>query len=69
MNGGRILFLCSFVSGLLAGVLPASTSAALPVGFGCITGNIAGDCAIGEAQLAVEVTDLGGGTGPLHVLE
>ncbi len=46
---------------LLASVLPAASVSALPIGFGCITGNVAGDCAIGEAQLAVEVTDLGSG--------
>jgi hypothetical protein len=34
---------------------------AVTLSFFCITGNIAGDCAIGEAQLSVEVTDLGGG--------
>jgi hypothetical protein len=39
--------------------MPAS-SQALSVSFSCITGNNAGDCAIGEAQLSVEVTDLGG---------
>ena len=46
---------------LLASALHAASGSALPLGFGCITGNIAGDCAIGEAQLSVDVTDLGGG--------
>jgi hypothetical protein len=41
--------------------LVSSASPAAAIGFGCITGNIAGDCAIGEAQLSVDVTDLGGG--------
>lgn len=50
-----------FMSALLASVLPAASGFALPVGFGCITGNLAGDCAIGEAQLSVELSDLGGG--------
>ncbi|MEX2206188.1 MAG: hypothetical protein WEF50_08180 [Myxococcota bacterium] len=31
------------------------------LGFGCISDNLAGDCAIGEAQLTVDVTDPGGG--------
>jgi hypothetical protein len=46
------------LAGLLLPALPAS---ALPLGFACITGNLAGDCTIGEAQLAVDVTDEGGG--------
>ena len=50
-------------------VLPAATLlaavVAMPVqavtlGFGCITGNLQGDCDIGEAQLTVDVTDAGG---------
>ena len=44
---------------LFSPLLLASSSSAL--GFSCITGNLAGDCAIGEAQLSVEVIDLGGG--------
>ena len=39
----------------------ASTSAAIPLGFSCLTNNSAADCATGEAQLSVEVSDLGGG--------
>ena len=46
---------------LLASALPAASGSALPLGFDCITGNVAGDCAIGEAQLSVDVSDLGGG--------
>ena len=46
---------------LLVGALPAASGSAFPLGFGCITGNVAGDCAIGEAQLSVDVTDIGGG--------
>ena len=41
-------------------VLCASYSQAATYGFDCITNNIAGDCAIGEAQLTVDVTDAGG---------
>ena len=44
------------LEGLIAG-----SAAAIPLGFSCITGNLAGDCAIGEAQLAGDVSDLGGG--------
>jgi len=33
----------------------------LTLGFGCITNNSATDCAIAEAQIAMEVTDEGGG--------
>jgi hypothetical protein len=40
------------------GTGPAS---AVSLGFGCITGNLAGDCAIGESQLRVDVTDPGPG--------
>jgi hypothetical protein len=32
---------------------------AVTLGFDCITGNVAGDCVIGEAQLSVDVTDAG----------
>ncbi len=41
-------------------LLLGSTLQAATLSFYCITGNLAGDCAIGEAQLTVEVTDLGG---------
>ncbi len=33
---------------------------AVSYGFGCISNNLAVDCAIGEAQLSVEVIDVGG---------
>jgi hypothetical protein len=36
------------------------------LGFDCLTGNLAGDCAIGESQLSVEISDLGGGTIRFH---
>ncbi len=39
----------------------ATQSQAATYGFNCITGNQAGDCAIGEAQLTVDVTDAGPG--------
>ena len=40
-------------------LLFASSSQALTLGFGCITNNDPTNCAIGEAQLSVEVIDLG----------
>src|SRR5262245_46650027 len=39
----------------------ASSAYAVPFGFSCVTNNSAGDCAIGSAQLSVDVTDAGGG--------
>jgi hypothetical protein len=39
----------------------AAPATAVTLGFDCITNNLAGDCAIGEAQLTVDVTDPGGG--------
>ena len=43
---------------LLAAVV-AMPAQAVSLGFDCITGNLAGDCAIGEAQLSVDITDPG----------
>jgi hypothetical protein len=37
----------------------ASPAGALTLGFGCISNNLAGDCAIGEAQLEVAVAGVG----------
>ena len=48
-------------AGLFFTLFVTSTATAVPLGFSCITGNNAGDCAIGEAQLTVDVTDVGGG--------
>lgn len=48
----------TFLSAILAMVAPAH---AVGIEFACITGNRAGDCAIGEAQLSVELSDLGAG--------
>lgn len=42
-----------------AALFGASPAGAVTLSFGCITGNLAGDCAIGEAQLSVLVQDLG----------
>jgi hypothetical protein len=46
--------------------LAASPAAAATIGFDCLTNNLAGDCAIGEAQLTVEVSDQGGGVVRFH---
>lgn len=51
------------VMALLLGVAPARATI---IGFDCLTNNLAGDCAIGEAQLTVEVTDTGGDTVRFH---
>ena len=49
------------VAVLVAGLLPVSQAGAVTLGMFCLTGNDAGDCAIGEARLTVDVTDAGGG--------
>jgi hypothetical protein len=41
--------------------LASSSASAFTLGFSCITYNSAPDCASGEAQLSVDVTDLGSG--------
>jgi hypothetical protein len=52
---------------LVAGLaLAAAPAHAVSVGFDCLTGNDPGDCAIGESQFSVEVSDLGGGTVQFH---
>lgn len=38
----------------------AAPASAITIGFDCLTGNLTGDCAIGESQLSVEVTDQSG---------
>jgi len=53
----------SVIGGLLIGAsaLWSVSASAVSLGFFCITGNVAGDCTIGEAQLSVDVTDAGPG--------
>lgn len=41
---------------LLAGWLSSAPASAVSFGFYCLTQNLAGDCAVGEAQLVVDVT-------------
>lgn len=49
------------LAGIAAACFAAAPAHAISLGFYCITDNLAGDCAIGEAQLSVDVTDAGGG--------
>ena len=48
------------MAAILAIATFAGSASALPVGFSCITGNDAGNCATGAAQLSVAVSDVGG---------
>jgi hypothetical protein len=54
MNMHRLAFAGLFACAALG--FGASSATAIPLGFDCISGNVAGDCAIGEAQLEVEAT-------------
>ena len=56
------MFRVLFPAWVAALVLAATPAHAVVLGFGCISNNLAGNCAIGEAQLTVDVTDSGGGT-------
>jgi hypothetical protein len=53
VNIGRVLVLFGVVAAI--GVVPIRAHA-VTFGFGCITGNVAANCATGEAQLSVDVT-------------
>jgi hypothetical protein len=53
--------LCTVGAAMALAVFAAPASAGPIYTFGCITDNSAGDCAIGEAQLSMEVIDEGGG--------
>jgi hypothetical protein len=62
----RVTAVCSLLlAGLLLGAAPAR---AVSVDFFCLTNNDPGDCAIGETQFSVEVSDLGGGSVQFHFL-
>jgi len=56
--------LACLVAALGASALSGSGAHAVTFGFGCITNKLAGDCAIGQAQLTVDVT---AGPGPNQV--
>jgi hypothetical protein len=47
-------------------LLLAAPASALTLGFYCLTGNLGGDCTIGEAQLTVNVNDIGPGLVEFH---
>lgn len=62
-----LLRVCTTGAAFLALLLLSAPARALPVlSFSCLTGNLAGDCAIGEAQLTVEPKDIGGGVVEFH---
>jgi len=46
--------------------LTASPALALQIGFDCLTQNLPGDCAIGESQFTVTLSDQGGGVVRFH---
>jgi hypothetical protein len=56
----------AFALAAAAGMLLSGSAQAVTFGFDCITGNVAADCATGEAQLTVNVTDPGGGQVLFH---
>jgi len=49
------------VLALLSAGLPLGNASAVSFGFDCITNNSASDCAIGETQIMMDVTDEGAG--------
>ncbi len=57
----RLRFLSLLGAALALAFGNANTSVALSLGFDCITHNLASDCAIGEAQLRVDISDPGNG--------
>jgi hypothetical protein len=52
--------------GLAAFGLAGAPASAVTLGFDCLTNNLGSDCAIGEAQLTVDVVDEGGGLVLFH---
>ena len=56
----RVLGASFLLWGITLG-LAASPASAIGFGFSCVTGNSAADCAIGEEQISVDVSDSGGG--------
>ena len=55
--------MAAFAGSFALGGAPAQ---GITIGFECLTGNDAGDCAIGENQFTVDVTDQGGGVVRFH---
>jgi hypothetical protein len=54
------------LAAVFAAAVYAASAQANPISFECITGNLPGDCAIGESQLSVEISDQGGGVVRFH---
>lgn len=54
------------LSALCAFSFTAGPAAAVTIGFDCLTNSLAGDCAIGEDQLSVEISDQGGSVLRFH---
>jgi hypothetical protein len=63
MRLDRVLLLLALVAAFAFAVAPAR---AVTIGFECLTNNDPGDCAIGESQFSVDVTDQGGGIVRFH---
>jgi PEP-CTERM motif len=59
MSVSRFVMAAAMAAGVLT--VSAARTEAAPLGFSCITNNAASSCAIGQAQLTAELTDLGGG--------
>lgn len=53
----RPVVAAAFAGAALTLAVPDAQATSFTYGFGCITGNVAGDCAIGEAQLFLTVFD------------
>jgi hypothetical protein len=60
------MFIRDCLVAALGALLLSAPASAVTLGFDCLTGNLAGDCAIGESQLSVELTDQGGGVVQFH---
>jgi hypothetical protein len=63
MRADRLLLLLALVAAFAFAVAPAR---ATTISFECLTDNDPGDCAIGESQFSVDVTDQGGGIVRFH---
>lgn len=58
----------NYLIAALGALLLSAPASAVTLGFDCLTGNLAGDCTIGESQLTVALTDQGGGVVQFHFL-
>lgn len=57
---------CRSLLPAVALLLAAGPAGGVTLGFDCLTNNLAGDCAIGESQLSVALSDQGGGVVRFH---